>query len=90
MLYKHKLALKTEISARKLTSWQAIQERSSTDLVPGGGGTLNIYLLGVCRSTSKKGGLRHGHNPKKGGLRHGYESKKGGLRRGHESKKGGS
>ena len=44
--------------------------------------------MGVCRSTSKKGGLRHGHNPKKGGLRHGYNPKKGGLRHGHEWKKG--
>ena len=35
-------------------------------------------LVGVCRSTSKKGGLRHGHNPKKGGARHGHEPKSGG------------
>ena len=45
--------------------------------------------MGVCRGTSKKGGLRHGHSPKKGGLRHGHESKKGGLRHGHESTKRG-
>ena len=56
---------------------------------PGGGGGHSRYILvGVCRSTSKKGGLRHGHNPKKGGLRHGYNPKKGGLRHGHEWKKG--
>ena len=54
----------------------------------GGGGHSRYILVGVCRSTSKKGGLRHGHNPKKGGLRHGYNPKKGGLRHGHESKKG--
>ena len=61
------------------------------DLVPpgGGGGHSPYILVGVCRSTSKKGGLRHGYNPKKGGLKHGHESKKGGLRHGHESKKGG-
>ena len=58
-------------------------------LTPRGGGGHSWYILvGVCRSTSKKGGLRHGHNPKKGGLRHGYNPKKGGLRHGHESKKG--
>ena len=44
----------------------------------GGGGHSRYILVGVCRSTSKKGGLRHGHNPKKGGLRHGYNPKKGG------------
>ena len=33
----------------------------------GGGGHSRYILVGVCRSTSKKGGLRHGHNPKKGG-----------------------
>ena len=56
-------------------------------LIPRGGHSRYI-LVGVCRSTSKKGGLRHGHNPKKGGLRHGYNPKKGGLRHGHEWKKG--
>ena len=66
----------------------------------GGGGHSQYILVGVCRSTSKKGGIRHGYNPKRGvlgtgttqkrgGLRHGHESKKGGLRHGHESKKGG-
>ena len=58
--------------------------------------------MGVCCSTSKKGGgLRHRHNPKRGSyarvqpkkglLRHGHESKRGegGLRHGHESKGGG-
>ena len=55
---------------------------------PGGGGHSRYILAGVCRSTSKKGGLRHGHNPKKGGLRHGYNPKKGGLMHGHEWKKG--
>ena len=54
----------------------------------GGGGHSRYILVGVCRSTSKKGGLRHGHNPKKGGLRHGYNPKKGDLRHGHEWKKG--
>ena len=52
------------------------------------GGHSRYILVGVCRSTSKKVGLRHGHNPKKGGLRHGYNPKKGGLRHGHEWKKG--
>ena len=53
---------------------------------------LNIYVStpppppGVCRGTSKKGGLRHGHNPKKGVLGTG-KTKKGGLRHGHEWKK---
>ena len=57
---------------------------------PGGGHSQSQYILvGVCHGTSKKGGLRHGHNPKKGGLRHGHNPKKGGLRHGHESKKGG-
>ena len=59
-------------------------------LVPGGGGGHSqCILVGVCRSTSKKGGLRHGYNPKKGGLRHGYNPKKGGLRHGREWEKGG-
>ena len=57
---------------------------------PGGGGGHSQYIrMGLCRGTSKKGGLRYGHNPKKGGLRHGHESKRGGLRHGHESKKKG-
>ena len=34
----------------------------------GGGGHSQYILVGVCRSTSKKGGLRHGYNPKKGVL----------------------
>ena len=46
--------------------------------------------MGVCRGTSKKGGLRHGHNPKRGVLGTGKTKKRGGgLRHGHESKKGG-
>ena len=47
--------------------------------------------MGVCRGTSKKGGLRHGHNPKKRGVLGTGTSRKrgGGLRHGHESKKGG-
>ena len=55
--------------------------------------------MGVCRSTSKKGSLRHGHNPKRGVLGTGTTqkrgvlgtgtSRKGGLRHEHESKKGG-
>ena len=57
-------------------------------MVTSRGGHSRYILVGVCRSTSKKGGLRHGHNPKKGGLRHGYNPKKGGLRHGHEWKRG--
>ena len=67
-----------------------IRGHSGIHVSRGGGGHSQYILVGVCRSTSKKGGLRHGHNPRKGGLRHGHESKKGGLRHGHESKKGGS
>ena len=53
-------------------------------------GALSIYTGGVCRGTSKKGGLRHGHKPKTGGGVLGMgTSKKGGLRHGHESNKGG-
>ena len=52
----------------------------------GGGGHSQYILVGVCRSTSKKGGLRHGHNPKRGVLGTGT-TQKGGLRYG--SKKGG-
>ena len=52
-----------------------------------GGGHSQYILVGVCRGTSKKGGLRHGHNPNKGGLRHGHKSKNVGLRHGYESKK---
>ena len=44
--------------------------------------------MGVCRSTSKKGGLRHGYNPKKGGLRHGHEWKNGVLGTGMSRKRG--
>ena len=43
--------------------------------------------MGACRSTPKKGGLRHGHNPKKGGLRHGYNTKKGVLGTGTSRKR---
>ena len=39
------------------------------------GGHSQYILVGVCRGTSKKGGLRHGHNPKRGGLRHGHNQK---------------
>ena len=46
------------------------------DLPPGGHS--QYILVGVCRGTSKKGGLRHWHNLKMGGPRHGHESKKGG------------
>ena len=66
------------------------------------GGHSQYILVGVCHSTSKKGGLRHGYNPKRGGgvlgtgttqkrgdLRHGHKSKKGGLRRGYNPKNGG-
>ena len=42
--------------------------------------------MGVCRSTSKKGGIRHGHNPKKGGVLVTGTTQKGGLRHGHESR----
>ena len=53
----------------------------------GGGGHSQYILVGVCRSTSKKGGLRHGYNPKRGVLGNGHKSKKGGIR--HGQKKGG-
>ena len=53
------------------------------------GGHSQYILVGVCRSTSKKGGLRHGHNPKRGGgLRHGYNPKKGVLGTGTSRKRG--
>ena len=55
---------------------------------PGGGGHSQYILVGVCHSTSKKGGLRHIHNPKKGSLRHGHESKKGVLGMGTSRKRG--
>ena len=41
------------------------------------------------RGTSKKGGLRHGHNPKKGDLRHGHNLKRGVLGTGTSRKGGG-
>ena len=47
-----------------------------TDQYPPRGHSQYI-LVGVCRGTSKKGGLRHGHNSKKGGPRHGHNPKKG-------------
>ena len=52
------------------------------------GGHSQYILVGVCRGTSKKGGLRHGHNPKKGGLRHGQNQKKGDLMHGQNQKWG--
>ena len=52
----------------------------------GGGGHSQYMLVGVCRSTSKKGGGVLSTGTKKGGLRHGHNPKKGGLRHGHESK----
>ena len=66
----------------------------------GGGGHSQYILVGVCHSTSKKGGLRHGHNPKRGVLSTGTTQKRGvlgtgttqkggGLKHRHESKKGG-
>ena len=57
---------------------------------PGGGGHSHYILVGVCRGTSKKGGLRHGHNPKKGGLRHGQNQKGGGVLGTGTSRKNGS
>ena len=54
----------------------------------GGGGALSIYILvGVCRGTSKKGGLRHGHNPKRGVLGMGTTQKRGVLGTGTSQKK---
>ena len=44
--------------------------------------------MGVCRSTSKKGGLRHGHNPKRGVLGTGTTQKRGVLGTGTSGKKG--
>ena len=43
-----------------------------------GGGHSQYILVGVCHSTSKKGGLRHGNNPKKGVLSTGTTKKRGG------------
>ena len=53
---------------------------------PGGGGHSHYILVGVCRGTSKKGGLRHWHNPKRGVLGMG-KPKRGVLGKRHESKK---
>ena len=52
------------------------------------GGHSQYILVGVCHRTSKRGGLRHIHNPKKGSLRHGHESKKGVLGMGTSRKRG--
>ena len=43
----------------------------------GVGGALSIYSGGVCRGTSKKGGLWHWHNPKRGVLGTGTTQKGG-------------
>ena len=50
----------------------------------GGGGHSQCILVGVCRDTSKKGGIRHGHEAKKGGLKLGMGTsrKRGVLRTG--------
>ena len=53
-----------------------------------GGGHSQYILVGVCRSTSKNGGLRHGHNQKKGGLRHGTTQNRGVLGTGTSRKRG--
>ena len=47
----------------------------------GGGGHYQYILVGVCRSTSKKGGrsLRHGQNLKRGVLGTGTTQKRGGV-----------
>ena len=57
----------------------------------GGGGHSQNILVGVCRSTSKKGGgvLGTGTIQKEGVLGTGTTHKRGGLRHGNESKKGG-
>ena len=94
----------TKISLRTIQNIAKTKSRPTySGLQPGGGGGghSQYILVGVCRSTSKKGGLRHGHNPKKGRLRHGHNPKgggvlgtgtsrkMGGLRHGHESKRRG-
>ena len=67
-----------------------ISRSSYSSSSPGGGGGHSPYILvGVCRSTSKKGGLRHRHNPKRGVLGTGQARKKGVLGTG-QVKKGGS
>ena len=53
-----------------------------------GGGHSQYIMVGVCRGTSKKGGLRHGHNPKKGGLAHEYNPKRGVLGTGTSRNRG--
>ena len=45
-----------------------------------GGGHSQYILVGVCRGTSKKGGLRHGTTQKRGVLDTGTTQKKGGLK----------
>ena len=52
-------------------------------------GHSQYILVGVCRSTSKKGGLRHGQNPKMGVLGTGTTQKRGILGTGTGRKKGG-
>ena len=66
--------------------WDASLATASQPL--GGGGHSQYILVEVCRSTSKKGGLRHGHNPQKGGLRHGYNPNRGVLGTGTSRKRG--
>ena len=77
---------------KKIITWVILSNSRWCDITPPppppGGGDSQYILVGVCRSTSKKGGLRHGHTQKKEGLRHGYNPKKGDLKHGHESKKG--
>ena len=54
-----------------------------------GGGDSQYILVGVCRGTSKKGGLRHGHNKKGGGvLGTGTTQKRGVLVMGTSPKRG--
>ena len=58
-------------------------------MIPGGGGGHSqCILVGVCRSTSKKGGHRHGHNPKKGVLGTAQPKKRGVLGTGTSRKRG--
>ena len=52
------------------------------------GGHSQYILVGVCRGTSKKGGLRHGHNPKRGVLGTGTTQKRGVLGTGTSQKRG--
>ena len=68
----------------KANCWNPSAQRS----IHLGGGHSQYILVGVCRSTSKKGGLRHGHNPKKGGLRHGGTTPKRGVLGTGTSRKG--